>query len=81
MLLERATMGVGLPTQLTHIGLGAMMFCRDLKFAAFLEGSLALHTPIGTLLFLPAASWALLALDFSTALSFYQSCCQAGRNG
>lgn len=68
VLLERAAMGVGLPTQLTHVGLGAMMFHGDLNFAGLLEGPPALHTPIGTLLFLPAAFWTHLALDFSTAL-------------
>lgn len=73
MLLQRAAMGVGLPTQLAHVGLGAMMFRGNLKFGGLLEGPPALHTPIRTLLFLPAAFWTRLALDFSTAPCFYQS--------
>jgi hypothetical protein len=45
-----------------------MMFRGDLNFGGLLEGP---HTPIETLLFLPAAFWARLALDFSTAPYFY----------
>lgn len=81
VLLERAAVGVGLPAQLAHVGLGAMVVFGDLEFAGLLEGPPVLDTPAGTLLFLPSASWAYLALNFSTALRFGQCCCRAGGSG